>query len=79
MAKDDGGAAQLRFGRQHFGIVGDIGAFDAGFALLQAALRRIHRRLCGGDGIAGMRQFLARHGVGGERLLAAAIIVLRLG
>ena len=28
MAQHNGGVAQLRFGRQHIGIVGDIGAFD---------------------------------------------------
>ena len=69
MAKRDGGGAQLRLGRQHVGIVGDVGALRCWLGpgparsarACDRGLRRRHR-------IAGMGQFLARHRTRRRRL-----------
>ena len=45
MAERDGGVAQLRFGRQHIGIVGDIGALDLRQGMIQPALGGVDRGL----------------------------------
>ena len=78
MRQRDGRGAQLRFGRQHIGIVRHVHAGNAGLGLGHAAARRIHRRFRRRHRVAGMAQFFARHRAGQGRL-AALVIALRLG
>ena len=78
MRQRDGRAAQLRFCRQHVGIVRHVDAGDTGLGLGLGAARRIHRRFRRRHRVAGMTKFFSRDR-SSQRRLAALVVALRLG
>ena len=71
------GIAHRAGGGKHLRMIGDGGAVDLCHCLAQGLLRRGHVGACGGDRIAGMREFFGRDGAVGDQSAAPFEIIVR--